>query len=144
LSSKCSEQNYVQIRLLQQQLKGFVILHPVSGIFYFMIKPKRHIALTSVLAMLLYLGPNMVQDIHRVWGHHEHHHTINSDKNPQLESQYADCPICVFEFNVVDEIDTFVYIPILSTQTIIFVENRADQIQNKAFHYYNLRAPPQA
>lgn len=108
-----------------------------------MINPKRHIALSAVLAMLLYLVPNLVQDVHRVWGHHEHH-TINFDSNSQLEDQYADCPICIFEFNVVDEIDTFVYIPILLTQTIIFVENRADLIQNKTFYYYNLRAPPQA
>jgi len=109
-----------------------------------MINQKRHIALSSVLAMLLYLVPNLVQDVHRVWGHQEHQRTINSDLNPQLESQYANCPVCVFEFNVVDEIDTFVYIPILSIQTVFFVENSEDQIQKKAFHYYNLRAPPQA
>jgi hypothetical protein len=105
---------------------------------------KRRIALLSILAILLYLVPNMVQDVHRVLGHHEHHITSPKYSDTQIQNQAEKCPICVFEFNVIEKAESFAYFPFLKSESSIFRDKCESQIQNKAFHYYNLRAPPLA
>ena len=105
---------------------------------------KRQIALSSVLAILLYLVPNLVQDVHRVWGHHEQHILYQNYSGNQFHNQPEKCPVCVFEFNVLDETATFAHVPFPLTLVSSLVDSCDSQIQNKAFHYYNLRAPPQA
>lgn len=105
---------------------------------------KRQFALSAVLAMLLYLVPNLVQDIHRIWGHQDHQHNFSSADGIQLHNHYEKCAVCVFEFNLVEEFSAFVYVPVLQTVISLFVESSEQQFQNEAFHYYNLRAPPQA
>jgi hypothetical protein len=104
----------------------------------------RQLALSSVLVLLLYLVPNLVQDVHRVWGHHDHSVSFQSRSIVQFQNHSEKCPICFFEFNVVDEINAFVYIPVLPTTVSMFVDQFVNQVQNKTFHYYNLRAPPRA
>jgi len=105
---------------------------------------KRQFASTSVLALFIYLVPNLVQDVHRIWGHQANQQIFSSNTGIQLHSHYDKCDVCVFEFNVVEEASASVYVPVLQTVISLFVENREQQFQNKAFHYYNLRAPPQA
>ena len=105
---------------------------------------KRNIALSAVLAMLLYFVPNLVQDFHRVWGHQEHHISYQDHSDTQFQDQAEKCKVCFFEFNIVDEIEAFVYMPSLQTAVSSFSDNSDNQIQNKAFQYYKLRAPPQA
>jgi hypothetical protein len=94
--------------------------------------------------MLIYFVPNLVQDIHRVWGHHEVHHPLGALEGSQFQNQSAKCPVCVFEFNIVDEIAYFIFVPLLDSQTTLFAEKSENQFRNTTFHYYNLRAPPQA
>lgn len=86
----------------------------------------------------------MVQDVHRVWGHHEYKDNFSTTAGKQLHNHYDKCAICVFEFNVVDKLAAFVYVPLLQTAVTLLVENSDHQVENKAFLYYNLRAPPQA
>jgi len=105
---------------------------------------KRQIALSSILALLLYLVPNLVQDIHRIWGHRLLFEEIHTQTGLLLYSQNEKCPVCVFEFNVADETDNFVYVPLIHTVHFVFGALREHQIQNKTFQYYNLRAPPEA
>jgi hypothetical protein len=105
---------------------------------------KRRIVLSALFALLIYFVPNMVQDIHRVWGHHEVHQQLNTKAGTQFQNQESQCPVCVFEFNIVDEIVNFIYVPQVFSQPTLFAAKSENQIQNKAFHYYNLRAPPQA
>jgi len=93
--------------------------------------------------MLLYLVPNMVQDVHRVWGNHEHI-SFHTNSDTQIHNQVAKCPVCVFELNVVDKTESFAYLPFLKPEISFFIDKCESQIQNKAFQYYNLRAPPQA
>jgi hypothetical protein len=112
--------------------------------FVFMQNSKRRIVFSALIAILIYFVPNLVQDIHRVLGHHEVHQQLNTHKESQFQNQTAKCPVCVFEFNVVDEIADFIYSPLVFSQKTLFAEKSENQIQNKAFHYYNLRAPPQA
>lgn len=109
-----------------------------------MLNSKRQIAFSSVLALLLYLVPNMVQDVHRVWGHHEQHITFQAITDTQFQNQVAKCPVCVFEYNIVDKIESFAYLPFLQSEISFFINKCDSQTQKKALHYYNLRAPPQA
>jgi hypothetical protein len=104
----------------------------------------RQLALSSLLAVLLYLMPNLVQDIHRVFGKHEYHVETISQTGNQIHIQYEKCSICVFEFNVADDIVNPVFLPLQNTVPFLLSSKQENQIQNKAFYYYNLRAPPQA
>lgn len=106
--------------------------------------PNRQLAFSAVIVMLLYLVPNMVQDVHRVWGHHDHTVSFQAHLITQFQNHTEKCPICFFEFNFVDELNTFVYVPVVQTAVSLFADECANQIQNKTFHYYNLRAPPEA
>jgi hypothetical protein len=106
--------------------------------------PKRNIAISSVFAMLLYFVPNMVQDVHRILGHPDYPIESHAPTGVQLLNQSERCPVCIFEFNVVDEAAIFVYVPLLQSEISLFAENCENQVQNKIFHYYNLRAPPMA
>ena len=105
---------------------------------------KHLIVLSSLMALLLYLGPNMVQDVHRVFGHHDHPVSFQAHSTNQFQNHGEKCPICFFEFNVVDELTTFVYIPVIRVAVSLFAYEYDNQIQNITFHYYNLRAPPEA
>lgn len=107
-------------------------------------KSKHYLVLSSVLALLLYLGPNMVQDLHRVFGHHDHYVPFQTNSNTQFQNQTEKCPICFFEFNIVDELSTFAYVPLVQTAVCLFADECDNQIQDKTFHYYDLRAPPVA
>lgn len=106
--------------------------------------PNRQLAFSAVMAVLLYLVPNMVQDVHRVWGHHDHTVSFQAHSITQFQNHTEKCPICFFEFNVIDELNTFVYVPVVQTAVSLFADECDSQIQNKTFNYYNLRAPPEA
>jgi hypothetical protein len=103
---------------------------------------KRQIAFLSVFAMLLYLVPNLVQDLHRVWGHPDFQAVNTAQNGIQFHQQSEKCPVCVFEFNVVDRLENTVFIPSLKTESFLFNPKQQDQIPNNTFDYNNLRGPP--
>ncbi len=105
---------------------------------------KRRIVAASLLAMLLYLGPNLVQDVHRILGHQIHFGRNHNLPGLQLFSQEEECAVCVFEFNIVEESHPYVFVPVLNIESFALKTVTENQIQNKYFHYYNLRGPPQA
>ncbi len=94
--------------------------------------------------MLLYLGPNLVQDLHRIFGHPIQFGENHNLSDIQLFSHADKCPVCVFEFNIVEESKTFEFIPFLKIETFILETVAENQIQNTYFYYYNLRGPPQS
>lgn len=104
----------------------------------------RKVALSSLLAMLLYLVPNLVQDTHRIWGHHGYNIDNIAHRGLQLHNSFEKCAVCVFEFNIIDEPTNFIFTSIPHATPFVSVCTIDNQILNKAFHYYNLRAPPQA
>ena len=104
--------------------------------------PIRRIAFLPVVAVLLFLVPNLVQDLHRVLGHPYFHAEGIAQSGIQLQCKADICPACVFEFNVVDQSENTVYIPSLKTESFLFNPKQDDQIQNNTFEYYNLRGPP--
>jgi hypothetical protein len=103
---------------------------------------KRRIAFLPFFAMLLYLVPNLVQDLHRVWGHPDFQAANIAQSGMQFHHKADNCPVCVFEFNVVDRFENTVYIPSLKTESFLFSPKQQDQIPNNTFDYYNLRGPP--
>ena len=105
---------------------------------------KRQIALSSILAMLLYLVPNMVQDVHRVFGHHHNPAPTIALSGIQLHNHHVKCPVCVFEFNFVDQVENSVFKPDLRTLPFLFASKQTDQVHKITFSYYNLRGPPEA
>jgi len=105
---------------------------------------KRQIAFSSLLAMLLYLVPNLVQDAHRIWGHDKHQFEIHDLPGYQFVNQSEKCPVCIFEFNVTEDIQHIVFEPLLKSNAVLFIGKQYNQAQKKTFSYHNLRAPPQA
>ena len=115
-----------------------------SGFYCGMQNSKRQIVFASVLAMFLYLVPNLVQDTHRISGHQTRFAESPVLPGIQLSQSKEKCPICVFEFNIVEGIVNFAYIPVIKVETFVLAVFQENQIQNKIFHYYDLRAPPKA
>ncbi len=105
---------------------------------------KRRVALASVLSLLLYLGPNLVQDVHRIFGHLIHFGEIHNQLGIQLYSLQEECAVCVFEFNIVDELKTFVFVPVFNAEKFKLETLTKSQIHTLYFSYYNLRGPPEA
>jgi hypothetical protein len=105
---------------------------------------KIRIALASVFAMLLYLGPNLVQDVHRIAGHQIHFGETHNQPGVQLYSLQEECAVCVFEFNIVDESKTFAFVPVFNVEKLILETLTKSQIHTIYFSYYNLRGPPVA
>lgn len=108
-----------------------------------MLSSKRSIVLSSVLALLIYLVPNLVQDIHRISGEHQQSTSTDFSGRLQWHTYNEKCLVCVFEFNVIDELTDSIFVPLVQPKISLLTENRRDQLYNSAFHYYNLRAPPQ-
>ena len=105
---------------------------------------KRHAAASAILALLLFLAPNFVQDYHRIWGHHENHTERISNSGLQIHEHHEKCAVCVFEFNTVDDIPFYVFSPNLPAEQCFYAEKSKSQALKSAFYYYNLRAPPKA
>ena len=84
----------------------------------------------------------MVQDVHRVFGHHHHHH-CESQTGTGIHRVHAEkCAVCVFEFSIVDEPADFKFIPLTQVLAFELPDAIQNQFINSTFEYYNLRAPP--
>ncbi|MFZ4549486.1 MAG: hypothetical protein ACOYN4_18710 [Bacteroidales bacterium] len=105
---------------------------------------KPQVAASAIIALLLFLAPSFVQDYHRLWGHQEKSVEILSDSEFQIHNQHEKCAVCVFDFNIVEDIAFYHFTPDLHSTHFFFIENNQNQVQESAFHYYNLRAPPKA
>lgn len=105
---------------------------------------KRRVALASVLSLLLYLGPNLVQDVHRMVGHQIHFGEFHNQNGLQLSLQKEVCSVCVFEFNIVESGKTFAFVPVIHIEPFILETITENQIHKIFFSYHNLRGPPQA
>jgi hypothetical protein len=103
----------------------------------------RRTSFLPLFALFLYLVPNLVQDLHRVWGHPEFQVGDIAQNGIQIHCLTDKCPVCVFEFNVVDQLEYFNYTAYLKTEYFLFTSKQGDQIQKITFHYYNLRGPPE-
>lgn len=109
-----------------------------------MVYPKNRIVLSSFLAFMVYFAPYLVQDYHRFLGHHDVHPQNFALAGMQLQNQSEVCPVCNYEFTVIDENVSFVYDPHLFSISTVYVERIKNQILNSSFLYFNLRAPPHA
>jgi len=111
-------------------------------ILQFLFRPVRSKAIPAIIAVLLYILPNLVQDAHRLIGHHDVVHSIASGKGLNIQQQADECPICVFGFYTIDEIPFEYCSAVLSSATIKYSVNSNHQIALKIFDYSQLRAPP--
>ncbi len=121
-----------------------IIKFPDKGITFGMIHSRRQITLISLLALLLYFVPNLVQNIHRVSGHEESGSVNHALAGTQVHGYHAICAVCVFEFYAVDEVKKIIPVPVPGTESTLLAVKPEDQVQNIAFHYCHLRAPPGA
>jgi hypothetical protein len=111
-----------------------------TKISLFRLLPNRSIP--AILAVLLYVLPSLVQDAHRLMGHQEILVLIHADAGQNIHKHIENCPVCVFEFYSVDEINSTVSTQIINTGKSIFKINSGDQLSTKVFDYSQLRAPP--
>ncbi len=109
-----------------------------------MIHSKQQVAASAIIAILLFLAPNFVQDYHRIWGHRENPAESVVSSGFQFHNHHEKCAVCVFEFNIVEDIPFYHFRPDLHSKHFFFTEKIQNQVQESAFHYYNLRAPPKA
>ena len=100
------------------------------------------VVMSSLLALFVYIVPNLIQDFHRVFGHHEHY--SDSRVESGIHSSHSEnCQVCKFEFNILDELESFFILTALPAFSVQFIERHDNQLYPLVFHYYNLRAPPQ-
>lgn len=111
-------------------------------ILHFSFRSVRSKAIPAILAVLLYVLPSLVQEVHRLIGHHDNAHSVFFGKESGFQQQTDKCPICVFEFYTLDEIPLEYYSAVFSSSTIKFSINSNHQIALKIFDYFQLRAPP--
>lgn len=105
-------------------------------------KQDRHITAASFLALMLYFVPNLVQDIHRVFGHSGEHNPSHAYSGTNIHNFYERCPICVFEFSMAEDID----IGIIKLKTYSTRPDRSTKAEHQIFDLYRnnirSRAPP--
>ena len=99
-------------------------------------------SLPVIAAVLLYLLPNLVQDVHRVFGHHNISHFTQATTAKSIHQTTEKCPVCVFEFYSVQEAPAPIFNVLLATCNPIFRVNDSHQLTSKVFDYSQLRAPP--
>jgi hypothetical protein len=102
----------------------------------------RNKTIPVILALLLYVLPNMVQDVHRVFGHYHLTVFAYSSSGNNIQQCVDKCPVCHFEFCAVDEIKTDIFAVVVATSNVIFKFTGSHQLSHKVFDYSQLRAPP--
>jgi hypothetical protein len=102
----------------------------------------RNSAIAAIFAALLYILPNLVQDLHRILSHHEISFSLRDYTRQSVNHQDEKCPVCIFEFNSADEIKIEFYPAVLSSSNFTYCENDGNQFALKVFNYSQLRAPP--
>jgi len=112
---------------------------PVS---YFLLKSIRRTTLSASLAAILYILPNLLQDIHRISGHSDNTGTNEFSAEKHFQVPTIKCPVCVFEFYTSDGVKSNYaeVIPVLSI--FIFKNDFKHQLSSHDFDYIDLRAPP--
>lgn len=95
-----------------------------------------------ILAVLLYLLPNLVQDAHRLFGHLGHSFTPLASESKSIQSTVEKCPVCVFEFYSVDDAPIQVFKVLVANTILVFNAFETHQLTSKVFDYSQLRAPP--
>ena len=99
-------------------------------------------SLPVIAAVLLYLLPNLVQDVHRVFGHSNIFYSTQASTGKNIHQSFEKCTVCVFEFYSVDEIHAPVFNVLLAICNTVFTDNISHQLTSKVFDYSQLRAPP--
>jgi len=105
-------------------------------------KQDRNITAASFLALMLYFVPNLVQDIHRVFGHIDEHNLSVVYSGTSIHRFYETCPVCVFEFSMAEDVD-------IGIEKVTTDNNRPDrsakaehQVCDSYSSYNRSRAPP--
>lgn len=102
----------------------------------------RNKTLPVIAAVLLYVMPNLVQDVHRVFGHYGHTFPYQLTEGKNIHSTLEKCPVCVFEFYSIEDTLPSVYTILLATSHSFFKADETHQLTSKVFDYSQLRAPP--
>jgi len=102
------------------------------------------IVISSVLILMLYFLPNLMQDAHRMFGHQNRIQYLSCSVSDGLTvfGTSEKCNVCMFEFNFTEKPDNRIYTPFLLIQPAVFVETIGNYPPARSFPDYNLRAPP--
>lgn len=103
---------------------------------------RRHTLSTSLLALMLYFGPNLVQDIHRVYGHSHEHHSLACSQGFLLGIDTNPCAICVFTFIVTDSIIQNTDVIAIKSWYITLSEGDTFPLKKTFDSHIQARAPP--
>jgi hypothetical protein len=110
----------------------------ISAAFIFV----RNKSLPVMAALLFYVLPNIVQDVHRLSGHYEISNLSQSTLGKVIHQSVEKCLVCHFEFYSVDEIKTNIFNVVLVARISIIKAKVGNHLSPEAFDYSQLRAPP--
>ena len=106
------------------------------------LKSLRKKTLPVIAALLLYVLPNIVQDVHRLFGHSHISYSKQLTLVTSIHSSVENCLVCHFEFYTADETPATVRTVILATCNTFLSADVNHQFSSKVFDYSQLRAPP--
>jgi len=115
---------------------------PVMNTKFSLFRSIRNTSIPAIIAVLLYVLPSLVQDVHRILGHQEIPVSVRATAEKNIHKLIENCPVCVFEFYSVDEVNTTVFTAVSISGKSIFKIHSGDQLSTKVFDYSQLRAPP--
>ncbi len=110
-----------------------------SAIFSGMVK---HKSIIAVAAVMFYLLPNLLHDVHRIYGHTYSDHTFEADAEKNVHQYSEKCLVCVYAFYSSDEIPAVFFTVSPVSCNFIFFDNTSCQTSIKVFDFSRLRAPP--
>ncbi len=101
-------------------------------------------SLPVIAALLLYVLPNIVQDVHRLFGHYHISYSTQSITDTGIHHCVENCPVCHFEFYTTDETPATARTVVSATCNTFLSAEASHQLTAKVFDYSQLRAPPVA
>ena len=91
---------------------------------------------------MLYFVPNVVQDIHRVFGHIGEHTILIVYSGASIHRLYEICPLCVFEFSMAEDIDSGIEKLTIDSSRPDCSTKAEHQVCDSYSSYIRSRAPP--
>jgi len=97
--------------------------------------------IAAIIALLLYVIPGLVQDVHRL-EHIQGNASPIESSGEQISLSSEKCPICKYEFCPVSEQQNNSLLPVIFAGEPIFISSIHNQLAAPVFNHFRLRGPP--
>jgi hypothetical protein len=97
--------------------------------------------IAAIIALLLYVIPGFVQDVHRL-EHIQGNASLIGSSDEQISLLSEKCPICKYEFCPVSEQQNSSILPAIFAGEPVFISSIDSQLATPVFNHFRLRGPP--